>query len=93
MHSWFVHYPRSETTWTGWALFLNFFRLVDLIQLQTLVFWVQYPSSYPMCHSRVVHRVPGSRHSRAAVIVAVARLATALRLRHVLIAVAAWPPP
>ena len=88
MHSWLVHDSGSKTTRTGWALLLNFLGLIDLVQLQTLVFWVQHPGSYPMRHPGVIDRVPGSRHSRVAVVVAVARLATALRLRRVLIAVA-----
>ena len=41
-----------------------------------------------MRHSRVTHLVSGSRHSRIAIIVAVARLATALNLYCILIVVA-----
>ena len=41
-----------------------------------------------MRHDRVVHLVPGSRHSRVTVIVAVARLATTLHLHRIVIAVA-----
>ena len=41
-----------------------------------------------MRHSLVIRLVPGSRHSRVAIIVAVARLATTLNLNRILILVA-----
>ena len=41
-----------------------------------------------MCHSLVVRLVPGSRHSRVSIIVAVASLAATLNLYCILIAVA-----
>ena len=43
--------------------------------------------SQPIRHSWIVCLVPGSRHSRVTVIIAVARLATTLKLLRILIAV------
>ena len=79
-HTRLIHDPRSKAWRTRWSLLFQPLRLINHIQLQTLIIWIQYPRSHPGCKCIIICLVSGSGHSRITIIIAVARLATSLLL-------------